>query len=384
MRILMLLSNPYRPDYRVKKEAGALREEGHEVSLIAWDREGIHRVKETIDGIQVFRSGPRAGYDSPLDMMIKLPIFLLRSLLRSRKLDFDVVHAHDLDTLVLGWPLARLRSVKLVYDAHELYWGMIRKSVPPWVENFVKIIEEMVVPKSDAVITVTPQVEAYLKEYGAKRPKLIMNCEDLREPDEERVREIREKLLGDASRIVLFVGMLEPSRDLEPVIDMFGELESNEVKLVIGGTGSLASKVLKLSEETENVDFIGWIRPGELLEYFSASDIIAAMTNDPSYTNIEVAISTRLFIAMAAGKPIIVTEDTEDARIVKEEDIGKVVKFRDLDETRNAILELLGDEERLNRIAENGMRAARERYNWSIMKKRLIELYRDLEASQID
>ena len=33
MRVLMLLSNPYRPDYRVEREAKALLEEGHEIRI---------------------------------------------------------------------------------------------------------------------------------------------------------------------------------------------------------------------------------------------------------------------------------------------------------------------------------------------------------------
>ena len=378
MRILMLLSNPYRPDRRVEKEARALKEGNHKVSIIAWDREGGSAVREIVDGIQVHRLGPRGAYDRPLDMMTKLPIFWLRSLLKSRRLDFDVIHAHDLDTLVLAWPLSRLRSVKLVYDAHELYWGMIENSVPRWVKRLVERIERILAQRPDVVLTVTSHVGRYLRDYGAKHLELVMNCEELREPDEERVLDIRRKM-GE-KKVALYAGMLEPSRNLDTILDVFAKLRDADVKLIIGGTGSLATEISRLSKEMNNVDFVGWIPSNEMLEHITASDLVIAL-NDPRYANIRLAVSTRLLSAMMAGKPSIVSEGTGDAEIVSKEDTGAVVRFDDVEGTRNVILELLKDEERLGRIAENGKRAAKERYNWGIMKERLIKVYRSLETS---
>lgn len=376
----MLLSNPYRPDYRVEKEAKALRESGYEVSIVAWDREGGHKVEEVRDGIFVSRVGPRSGYDKPLDAITRLPVFWLKSFLKSRKLDFDFIHAHDLDTLVLGWFLSRLKSVRLVYDAHELYWAMVENSVPSWIRNLIQRIEKRLVPKADAVVTVTPGAAQFLESCGARRIQLVMNCEELRDPNEKRVREIRKRLAGTARKTVLYAGMIEPSRNLEPLIGLFDNLDGTEVKLVVGGTGSLASRISGLAKETENVDYIGWIPSTEMFDYVNAFDMVV-MINDSRNTNIRLAISTKLFSAMAAGKPVVVSEGTADADVTRREDVGVVVPFDDLEEIRNAIMSLLRDEERLSRVAQNGKRAAREKYNWKIMKKRLINTYKELEAS---
>jgi glycosyltransferase involved in cell wall biosynthesis len=310
-------------------------------------------------------------------MMTKLPLFWLRSLVRSRKLDFDVIHAHDLDTLVLAWFLSRLRSAKLVYDAHELYWGMIENSVPRWTRNIVERIERMLVPKADVVLTVTPQVARYLNEYGAKHLEIVMNCEELRGPDEEKVQRMRRKT-GE-SKVVLYVGTLEPSKNLSTILRVFEKLRDAGIKFVIGGTGSLAAEVSKISSERDNVEYEGWIPSNETLERVSASDLIVA-TNDPGYTNIRLAVSTRLFSAMMAGKPSIASEGTGDAEIVAEEDIGVVVRFDDVEGIQEAIVGLLQDDDRLAAMAENGRRAARERYNWGVMKERLHRAYEGLGA----
>lgn len=43
MNILMTLSNPFTPDPRVYNEAKSLVKAGHEVTVIAWDKNGISR-----------------------------------------------------------------------------------------------------------------------------------------------------------------------------------------------------------------------------------------------------------------------------------------------------------------------------------------------------
>ena len=47
-QIRMLLSNAFRPDPRVLKEARSLAEAGYEVTVIAWDREGKYPAAELV------------------------------------------------------------------------------------------------------------------------------------------------------------------------------------------------------------------------------------------------------------------------------------------------------------------------------------------------
>ena len=51
----MLLSNEFRPDPRVAREAEALARTGHQVTVVAWDRQGRLSPHEEVDGYQVER-----------------------------------------------------------------------------------------------------------------------------------------------------------------------------------------------------------------------------------------------------------------------------------------------------------------------------------------
>jgi hypothetical protein len=55
VRIVMLLSNAFRPDPRVAREAKTLVQAGYEVTLVCWDREARHAPHESVHGYRVER-----------------------------------------------------------------------------------------------------------------------------------------------------------------------------------------------------------------------------------------------------------------------------------------------------------------------------------------
>ena len=55
MNVLMLLSNAYDPDPRVRQEALALLSNGHRVHLLAWDRDLKSPAYESMEGVEVER-----------------------------------------------------------------------------------------------------------------------------------------------------------------------------------------------------------------------------------------------------------------------------------------------------------------------------------------
>ena len=85
---------------------------------------------------------------------------------------------------------------------------------------------------------------------------------------------------------------------------------------------------------------------------------------------------------MMCGKPILVSDGTAMADIVKEEECGLVVPYGDVDAIKHAILTLKNDPVLCRRLGENGRRAYETKYNWKIMEERLLEIYRRLDPAQ--
>ncbi|MBM4237515.1 MAG: glycosyltransferase family 4 protein, partial [Euryarchaeota archaeon] len=159
-KILMLLSNEYRPDPRVGKEAEALLGAGDEVTILCWDR-GHSGPRSASSGrlrIERVRTGRVASVGS---FLLNYPLFCLRTILRGLGTNVDVVHCHDLDTLPQGVFLSRLKGVPLVYDAHEHYSKMIASDVPGVISSALELAERTLVKAARVIVAANAKIAEY-------------------------------------------------------------------------------------------------------------------------------------------------------------------------------------------------------------------------------
>jgi glycosyltransferase involved in cell wall biosynthesis len=97
--------------------------------------------------------------------------------------------------------------------------------------------------------------------------------------------------------------------------------------------------------------------------------------------NNRIGAPNKLFEAMAAGKPVIVSRGTFMSEVVEREKCGMSVTYGSAEELLGALQKLRDDPDLRESLGANGLRAAREKYNWSVMKQRLLKLYSDLTGT---
>ncbi|MFQ5962099.1 MAG: glycosyltransferase family 4 protein, partial [Candidatus Methylomirabilales bacterium] len=376
-QIVMLLSNPYRPDPRVRKEAVALHKNGHAVQLYAWDREVRYPTEETKEGIEVRRIHLASSYDSFFEVLVNLPRVWGQMIWQLRSQPLDVIHAHDLDTLPVGLFIAKLRRKPCVFDAHEVYSAMIQRSVPGWVARFIRWLEGRLVPAAQVVLTVNDTLGEIYEGLGARRVVVVMNAPHRAEIEGADPAPVRRKLGLEGARVVLYAGMLEPSRNLDTLLRVFEGWTEAAPVLVVGGHGSLVEQIKERTRRAPGVQFIGWIPSEEMASHVAASDAVLLL-DDPAYPIARVATATRLFFSMALGVPMIASEGTGTAAVVLAEDLGAVVPHDDVGAIRRALVALLDDAPRRATIAQRAPQVFTARYSWEIMQARLVDTYRTL------
>src|SRR3954470_12824269 len=161
MRIAMLLHKTVEYDSRVRREARALAEAGHEVTVVELDP----GARGELDGFHRVSASPPAWVRRALLFQAYRAVFLAAFLRRLLQLRPDAVHAHDAAMLLPGLLGARLTRAKLVYDSHELAIGVPYRD-GAWA-RFVGAIERIAVPRADAVVTVTDGIADRLQSlYG--------------------------------------------------------------------------------------------------------------------------------------------------------------------------------------------------------------------------
>lgn len=362
-KVLMLLSNEYRPDPRVRKEALTLREAGHEVTVLCWNRSLKAPEQQDDRGVAIDRVRT-AKVEGMMSLAANSPLFFLRAYLRSRRLDFDAVHCHDYDTLMLGAVISRLRGVPLVYDSHEWYSRMVEDDLPGPVRRLIERSESLLLANCQAVIAANEAIADHLKASGAKEVTVVMNCIDL-PPDAER------DAYQAKDRITLFYGgSLEPGRFVDQMLEA---AERNPgCVLRIAGSGRLADDVRKAAAECGRVQFLGYIPQAEVLENVSQCDAVVCMMEPRNGNNI-IGTPNKLFEAMAYGVPAIVTVRTHSGDLVARLDCGVAVEYSA--EGMSSAISSLKDPGARRRMGRKGRAAAERDYNWKAMKERLCSVY---------
>ncbi len=368
MRVLMLLSNAFRPDARVYKEAKSLLNAGFEITIIAWDRERKYPEKEHIEGIEVIRTGPLARGKGHFISDVRK--FWKSGERISKEIQFDIIHAHDFDTLPLGVRLKKKTGKPLIFDAHEIYSEMIRIDVPAFVTRVVQMKEDLYLRHVDRVIVVNDyQRRFYSKRVGEHKITVVMNAKDPVDPDKIKIDEIRKKLGVENAVSLIYLGALEEGRFVKELADFADTIDG--IKVIIGGYGNCEDYVKKAAERKNNLIYLGFVHPDMVIPYTAAADFVVAMYREVQSDR----IVTKFFDAVSAGKPMIVNDNGElTAKLVKKYGMGVVITY-DMESFSRTVEYLKKNPEKIAEMGKNATHL-RKTYSWKAMEKKLIKAYK--------
>jgi len=362
----MIVSNDVVHDPRVLKEARALRDAGHEIVCIGWDRSGTLERMERRDGIEIHRVRTDGGMRLLWKDLFRNPVWWRRARRIAMSLSFDVVHCHDLDTLPVGVRIKEATGKPLVYDCHEVFGYMIEADVPRAVVEYVFRLERRLAPEADRVIAVNDMVKEYVDRVSSGRAVVVRNCHDTildtyRSPP-------------SAPFTVLYLGTLHVSRFILPAIEAMADLPN--ARLLVGGSKQLTPLVEAACARRPNAKFLGMVPSERVFPMTVESHVVLSMF-DPSHRINHVGLPNKIFEAMAAGRPCLVTEGLPMADLVQREECGLAVPYSK-DGFRGAIEGLISNPGLAERLGRNGLIAAKREYNWDNEKRRLITLYEGL------
>lgn len=149
-----------------------------------------------------------------------------------------------------------------------------------------------------------------------------------------------------------------------------------ELQLLLVGNSSqdnLLQNFVKNRKLEKWVRFEGWQQPDRLPAYINASDICLSPLlrnahHDTTYAN-------KLFQYMAVGKPVVASDCTAQAAVIRREQCGLIHKAGNPDDLARIILELYQNPKKRVRMGGNGAEAVREHWNWAVTGKNLLTVY---------
>lgn len=366
MKIDILLAVAYDPDPRVRREARALAAAGHEVRVVAWDRDGTRPTLEMDGGIRIERVAIRSRWGRGVTQVAFFLRLAIAYLGRVRARRPDAIHAVDLP--MLGSALA-IRPFAgrplLVYDAFEIYSVMAAGILPRRVVAAIRWLETRLPRRADLVIAPGEIRQRWFARAGIGSV-VVPNW--IEPPAQEPSRaNAREQLGLPPDRfLVAYVGGLLPVRDLDALLRR-ADRRPDDV-IAFAGRGGEADRIAEAAAQRENVHFLGWLRdPAPLLA--AADALFYSLRPDHAYA--ALAAPNNLYTTIAYAVPLVYRRQGELEILGERHRLG--FAFDD-DAGLDAGLDALHDPA-VNGAIRAGLRSIRGDYAWSRAAGTLVAAY---------
>lgn len=381
-KIAMLLSNPFRPDPRVLKEANSLAAAGYQVTILCWDRAAELRPEETLpDGVRILRiqSVPSA-YGIGTSQMLRLPRFWRACWPYLRQIEPDLIHCHDFDTLPAGLLWGKLHHTPVIYDAHEYYADLCKPRLHGLVGNLlyrlIRRAELWGARLSSAVVTVDETLGDIYRRLN-RRVLIIGHY-----PSKYLVDQASEVFTRDQLHL-LYVGRISRDRGMLVYLNLLRALLEREIpaRLHLAGVMTPQSEVEIFSSHLAGLEGYvhqhGWITYEDLPRLLQQADVgLAILLPEPRYV---AALPVKMFEYMAAGLPVIASNFPAISRVISSTDCGLLVDpLADAAALADTLRSWWQQPEIPARLGANGRKAIQEQYNWEQLASRLDQLYMSL------
>ncbi len=281
----------------------------------------------------------------------------------------DCICAIDLDTILPCLFISKIKNVKKVYDAHELFCEMKEIVLRPAIYNMWKKIERFSVPKFKEGYTVNEPIAAEFKKMYGVNYAVIRNIAVLRSEEQLPVQE----------KFILYQGAVNEGRSFETLIP---SMQWVDCKLVICGDGNFMEQAQKLVSQyglNNKVEFKGKISPDNLRVITRQAYIGITLFENKGLSNY-YSLANRFFDYLHAGIPQLCVNFPVYKSINDQYPIA--VLINDIG-AKNIALELnnlLQNKVLYTSLQQNCVKA-REVFNWQIEGKKLVQFYKNLFAN---
>jgi glycosyltransferase involved in cell wall biosynthesis len=376
-----LLLNRFVNDNRVLRAAQVSRRFGP-TCVLALHESGL-AARETVDDCEVRRIALRTR---PLSK--RAPVQVLKYLeaawrfcREGRRLHPGIVHAHDLNTLPIGYWLARSCGARLIYDSHELWSSAPHMDRQPgWITRIRLRAERWFARRADRVIAVSDGIaDVMAREMAIPRPAIVHNMPPLPPESTEAVGPLRRSLgLASSVPVLLYQGKFAPTKGVELLVEAMRHLAHPEAVLVLLGEGPLEPALRAAAAEG---GLEGRVRfhpsvPGKELHAWTRDATVGLYAVEGGHLSKRLSLANKFFEYLQAGLAVIVTDMPEMRKLVDRYGFGEAVPPADARAFATRVDALLADPARLERF-----RAAARGAALAIARERggaLEELYRGL------
>lgn len=356
--IYFTVINDLSYDQRMQRICRTLKENGFEITLIGKRTKSSIPVKNEVYHQHRLNCLFTKGKAHYLEFNLRLLFFLL-----FRKI--DIICAIDLDTIVPCYLISRLKKIKRVYDAHELFTEMKEVVTRPGVQKIWKGIGKKYVPRFPNGYTVSQSIADILNDKYGVLYQVIRNMPVYQDNSRSY----------SGGEDIIYQGAVNEARGFEYLIPAMQQIPA---RLYIYGDGNFSVQLKELIKKynvTDKVFLMGLLTPAELRmktpEYHIGINLVENTGLNQYYS-----LANKFFDYMHAAVPQITMRYPEYQLINNKYEVAVLIDTLDSENIVAAYRQLCNPDF-YNRLRNNCIKA-REEYNWQIEENKLIEFYRKI------
>jgi glycosyltransferase involved in cell wall biosynthesis len=386
LRVLIIVENlPVPLDRRVWQEACALRDAGHEVTVICPQMRGYMTAFEVLDGITIHRhwimaeASGIAGFIGEYASALWGEARCAFTVWRRRK--FDVIHlCNPPDLLFLvALPFKLFAGVRVIYDVHDLWPEMFeakfgRRGLLYWC---VRLAERSTLWLADAVMATNQSVLRVVKRRGRKGVGAFVvrtapdRLDTVASPD-PCLKNGRQYLVG-------YIGVMGSADGVDYLLraahHVVHERGRHDVQFLLMGSGPQYVALLRQRDALGLQEYVAM--PGRVSNEFLFSALQTmdlGVTCDPINDYNDHCTMNKTLEYMAFGKAQVMFGTHEGQ--VSAGDAACYVMENSGERLGDAIVKLLDDESTRATMGEIGRQRLRTELSWDKSVEQLLNTYR--------
>jgi glycosyltransferase involved in cell wall biosynthesis len=267
-----------------------------------------------------------------------------------------------------------LSSCPVVVTIHDLSFIRFPKLFRPASRFYLAVLTRLSARRARRLIAVsahTARESTRLLNVPPERIDVVYHGVDpaFRPLPADEVSSLRERR-GLPERFVLFVGTLEPRKNLVRLVEAFARVRDGKVGLVlVGGRGWLYDELFARVESLgldDEVIFAGYVMSDELPIWYNAATVVA-------YPSVYEGLGLPVLEAQACGTPVLTSNVSSLPEAAG--DAALMVDPYDVEAMAAELDRLLADELLRHELRERGLAHAR-RFSWLRTAQETARVYR--------
>ncbi|MGC6428027.1 MAG: glycosyltransferase [Flavobacteriales bacterium] len=349
-KIIVSVTNDLSTDQRVHKVCTTLLDMGFDVHLVGFlknNSKKLNRNYSTYRFKMLFSKGPLFY----LEYSLKLFTYLIFN-------KSNYLLSNDLDTLLPNFLIAKIKSKKIIFDAHEIFSESPELLNRPNVKKVWHLLETFLLPKVDYSYTVCNLLAKFYHEKYAVEMSVVRNVPFL----------TNYSTTTSNQKILIFQGNYNKGRGLELAVEGLEFLPDFKLIIVGGGFDHL-KKIAKSKNVLDQIQFVGEV-PFEKLKMYTSKASIGLLLEQPIGLSFSYSLPNKLFDYIHSDLKFIASPLLEVKNIVEKYSIGMLLEDRCPQKFAKQIKELY--QQKINPTLYT---KAKEELNWQNEEKVLKTIF---------